>query len=212
MKPMEEKLTTYILENFKPRAIILHGSRAFGMEVASSDWDFLLLVDEFKGPDKQFVDGEKVSFSQILPPFALDQVIGKHGMILRKGMTKIIYDPDGLAQKLLEESMAEEARGVDVTANGKISRSVKIAGILDKIIRYKDEKAFYLQYVGEFLTLTSKLWFHVKEKRHNIPPYMAIPYLKEKDPDFYTMLNMFAETEGEDQKAIGEKIISYLLG
>ncbi len=208
---MEQKLVANILEKYHPRAIILHGSRVTGGATEKSDWDFVLLVDETKNPKRGFVDGENVEFDQVKLPIDPKDAFEKFGLKFRKGGVKIIYDPENIAQPLVSACQTEIEKGFRIKENNKEGYKAFMEGLLSKIERYENEKIAKLDFIGQFISRAINTWFPIKEEKYSIPPYESIPYIKEKDPKFYSLLNEFADSSGEEQIKKGEEIISYLL-
>jgi hypothetical protein len=209
---LEQKIVQHILENYQPRAIILHGSRASGNAVEKSDWDFVLLVDEIKPLERGFVEGENVEFSQAKLPIEPADAFKKFGIKFRKGGVKIVYDPDTIAAPLVAACQNEIEKGFEMTPEDITARRAFMEGMLSKIERYENEEFIRLPFVGEFLSRAMNSWFPTKEKRYSVPPYEALPYVTEKDPEFINMLNDFANAKGPNQYELGEKILNYLLG
>lgn len=211
-RALEKKIVDYIIETFKPRAIILHGSRASGNAVEKSDWDFQLLVDEIHPLERGFFEGENVEFSQTQLPVEPANAFKKFGIKFRKGGVKIVYDPENIAAPLVSACQAEIEKGFEMTPEEITARRSFMEGMLSKIERYENEEFIRLPFVGEFLSRAMNSWFPTKEKRYSVPPYEALPYVKEKDPHFISLLDGFAKEKGSEQQKLGEEILKHLLG
>lgn len=208
---LEQKIVNHILETYRPRAIILHGSRASGNATEKSDWDFQLLVDEKVTAERGFVEGQNVEFSQAKLPIEPEDAFKRFGIKFRKGGVKIIYDPEHIAEKLVAACQAEMEKGFVMTSEEVTARRAFMEGMLSKIERYGNEEFIRLQFVGEFLDRAINTWFPSKEQRYSIPPYESLPYVREKDPSFINLLNTFAKERGPEQQKVGEEILDYLL-
>lgn len=207
---VEEQLVHYILEKYKPRAIVLHGSRAAGYGTPTSDWDFHLFVDERKDPVRGFVGSENVEFGQTQLPVDVAKAFDLFGLKFRRGNVRILYDPEGIAEPLIKACQTEIEKGFEFTPEDKESRKGFMEGMLSKMQRYEHEEFLRLQFVGEFLSRANNSWFPSKEKVYSLPPYQALPHMQEKDPEFISLLNQFALAHGAEQQALGRDIISYL--
>lgn len=205
---IEEQLIQYIIGEYKPRALVLHGSRASGNAVEKSDWDFILFVDEKKEPVRAIILDQNVELSQESPPFDETKAFDRFGLKFRN--VKILYDPEHIAEKMISVCQREIEEGLHLTQAEKSARHAFVQGTLSKIERYAHEPINQMEFIGEFAKRARNLWFNVKENRYSLPPYEAIPYIKEKDPEYYQMLSDFAGARGDDLQDAGERIVGYL--
>lgn len=206
---MEQKIIDHLLSVYKPRAIILHGSRASGKAIPTSDWDFIMLVDEPKEPTRGYVDGENVEFVQKKLPIKPEDAFKVFGIKFREGNVRIVYDPENIAAPLVAACREEIAKGLELTKEDKQGRRAFMEGLLSKISRFHDNFMRF-EPMGDFISRATYSWFPVKEKRYSIATYDALAYLQEHDPEYVKMLEKFGSASGDQQIEVGNKILDYL--
>jgi hypothetical protein len=210
MNTLENSIVQYILNTYKPRALVLHGSRANGNATETSDWDFILLVDEIKEPRRGFFEGQNIEFVQKKLPISADSAFEIFGNKFRKGNTRIVYDPENLLSPLINICEVEYDKGLQFSPEVLIARRSFVEGYLSKINRYRNIDFINAGFAGEFLLLVTNLWFPLKKGIHSLPAYEAVPFLEKHDPRFVELLNSFANSHAEERDLIGKEILNYL--
>lgn len=200
---MEQKLTEYFIEHYKPLAILLHGSRAVGKEKEHSDWDFVFIMDK-QNPEmhRKIIFGQNCEHKVLMYPFAED-VVKKEAWHFREGNVRVVYDPQNIATELLTKA-AEKAKQKTVWTEGdKEAWSAYVLGRIDSMIDYQDEPIAFALKTGDLLRTAIQLWFDVKKNQMNPPQvYDSLPIMREQDPAYFKQLEIVTSSTTSPQEKI----------
>ena len=206
---MEQRLIEYILETYKPAALVLHGSRATGNAIEGSDWDFILFMHEGRNLHREMIFGESVELIEAVLPIPEDKIIKRFCPKLAASRIKFCYDLDGIAKHIADVCQKTVDAGMHVEAwEFGVQRQI-LEGLLGKIRRYANEPIARRQYEGQFVERSLEWWFWNKNGTYSLPPYNSLPLIQEKDPAFYEMMKDFISSTG-DVQAAGSQIVTYL--
>ena len=100
----QNQIVEYLRENYKPDAIVLHGSRATGMQRPHSDWDIILLFNAQpeRSSKREEIAGEDVEWKTILLPVTGDNILDVCGVQFQ--FTKLLWEKDGVGTELLAQA------------------------------------------------------------------------------------------------------------
>jgi predicted nucleotidyltransferase len=207
-KPTLEQVTAYIVDTYKPRAIILHGSRANGMAKEHSDWDILLITDSGAKPQREIVFGANLEYSEIRLPILEDK---EYPFQYRTENSKVLYDPENITEKLLAKIDALYQKGKSFTEKDRIARRSYLLSSLDGIADYADNPLIMFDKKTDFYTRINLSWYQFMKKEYCPSPYIAYPRIQKDDPEFYTLIQGFvAASTSTELIAIGNKIVEKL--
>lgn len=203
---MKSKITQFLLKEYNPTVIVLGGSRARGEEQNRSDWDIFLFGSqkqpsqflEFEGQTLDLTFHEwpqpkdyifKIPFGPVWPNTVLyDASEGEFAQVLKK--TLAVYNqgprnayPEGCAQRLTKLKRWKHKMEVYVK---------------------REEVQFY--YVGYVYELALRVWFE-QQNLWPLTPVKAIPYIQERDTEFYQHLQSLIHRSPSDKVKAVEGII-----
>ncbi len=207
-KSIQDQITDYIVQTYKPRAIILHGSRANGMAREHSDWDILLLTDDVAKPHREIIFGANVEYSQIKLPISEDK---EYPFQYRTENSKVLYDPEHLTEKLLAQIDVFYKKGKSFTEADRIARRAYLLSALDGIANYADNPLIMFDKKTDFYTRITISWYQFMKKEFCPSPYIAFPRIQKDDPEFYAHVETFvSSTNSADLIHAGQQIVHKL--
>ena len=196
---------------YSPTAVILHGSRAVGMNRPHSDWDILLLFTEQRAiaRGREEIAGEDVEWEAVKVPVAEHAILASVGVKLQFG--KVLWEAEARAgTRLQEQAAAFYAKGVQLTeadrAKYKQFLSHKVAGMEDDVA----SPYMFLRHQYAFFLGASNGWFEVNGQ-YPKPFYMAMPIIRERDPEYHELLlTVSAAGSNETKVAAARRLLSRL--
>ena len=165
-----DEIARQLRREYGPTAVILHGSRAAGMNRSRSDWDILLLFSRKPrmSINREEIAGEDVEWKAVVTPVAEDALLGAVGVELQFG--RVLWEDEACAgTRLLEQAAAFYAKGVQVTEADRAK--------YEQFLRH--QYAFFLR--------ASNWWFEL-QGQYPKPFYMAMPIIRERDPEYHELL------------------------
>jgi hypothetical protein len=184
---MQADIVNHLRETFNPDAIILHGSRARGRERANSDWDFILLFngEPSTGTGRQLFKGQNLEYTTAVLPVA--DIYEEFGGKLQGA--KVLYEKDGEGTALLNRAETTYAEGVHwstVKLEGhKLWAIGRINGMKDSL----DSPIIFDKYYRDFSGRVFNYWYWILQEKHSQPVYIAVDEVKEKDPEYFELVN-----------------------
>jgi predicted nucleotidyltransferase len=196
---------------YKPTAVVLHGSRAVGMNRPHSDWDILLLFAEKPAIalNREEIAGEDVEWTAIKTPVAENAILGTVGVQLQFG--KVLWEDDSKAgTRLLEQTTAFYAKGLQLTEADRHKYKQylchKVAGMEDDIAT----PYMFLRHQYMFFLRASNWWFELNGE-YSKPFYVAMPIIRERDPEYHDLLLAVSEAGPNETKiAAARHLVSRL--
>jgi predicted nucleotidyltransferase len=196
---------------YSPTAVILHGSRAVGMNRPHSDWDILLLFTEKPeiALNREEIAGEDVEWEAVKIPVAENAILGTVGVELQFG--KVLWEDESRAgTRLLEQAAAFYAKGVQLTEGDRAKYKQylchKVAGMEDDIAT----PYMFLRHQYAFFLRASNWWFEVNGQ-YSKPFYMAMPIIRERDPEYHELLlTVSAAGSNETKIAAARRLVARL--
>jgi hypothetical protein len=191
--------------------VILHGSRAVGMHRPHSDWDLLLLFTEKPEVtiNRETIAGEDVEWKAVRIPVAENAILGTVGVELQFG--RVLWEDESQAgTQLLEQASAFFAMGIQISeadrAKYKQFLCHKLAGMEDDIAT----PYLFLRHQYVFFLRASNWWFELKGQ-YPKPFYMAMPIIRERDPEYHALLlTVSAAGPNETKIAAAHRLVSRL--
>jgi predicted nucleotidyltransferase len=207
---MLETLIAYLRNEFEPGAIVLHGSRARGMERVHSDWDFILLYEEGKlmpANGRRLYDGQNIEF--VVSAVPLVSVVDSFDIKLREA--KVVYETNGIGALLLEQANKEYEQGLSWSDDKKAAHKLWIEGRIDGMRDCIDEPLFFYKYFADFYSRVFNYWYWLKKDDYSQPIYVAIEDLEKEDSKYLALIEDVLRQESLEAKVeVCEKIKVYL--
>ncbi len=206
---MQNSIVEYLKENFEPDSIILHGSRARGKERPHSDWDFILLYRQPTSVKngRLIVDGQNVEYSVAVLP--ITDVFGMFDTKLNKA--KVVFDTENIATGLIKDATAYYNIGVHWNEEKRNAHKAwlegRLAGMEDNI----DNPLLFQKYFSDFYGRVFNYWYWLVAHQHSEPIYVAVDEIKEKDIEYFNLINKLVCTDNSNKIHVAEIIVSKLL-
>lgn len=199
-----EEITQYLQEKYHPQAIILVGSRAGNDATPTSDWDLALYTTEKQKKVSEYFADQFLDIEFIQVP-----VVGSY--VLQTSFApdirmKVLLDTsDGLAQKIIEKTLEKYRQGPEpLTSEERLNRRNKLKRFIDKIASRPDDEGYVFNYIGAIYEFGIRYWFELRQEWSQ-PIYKALPYIKEKDPDAYKLLEQMHGQTTSREKIVAAK-------
>ena len=205
---MEQKIIEYIKSRYNPKAIILHGSRARGLNRDNSDWDLYVFIDSnIEGGTENF-NGENLDVSIMYLPLEEYDFIDTFGPTLKGA--KILFDTDELAQKLIDEAEKIYGQSRVLSERDIQNRKNRGARLLERIKGTINQPELQLYHLGAFYESVIRYWYELKGEWQQ-PPYLALEDIHQRDPEFHRYLIVMATSSDYQEKAEAAKSAYYSL-
>lgn len=181
----EQMITQYLKNTYNPVAILLHGSRAAGMERTHSDWDVIMLFagDVPRPGYREQVEEEDVEWKAYTLPITDDGIIKTVGTYLQ--FAKVLWEEEGVGSELLSRAQKEYAKGPQIDmAREQLFFAHKIAGMEDD----KSSPYMFMRHLARFFAAATDAWFLMLHHEYSKPFYIAMPRVEKEDPEYYSHL------------------------
>ncbi len=207
----EAAIAKFLLDKYKPEAIILHGSRAVGQNRAHSDWDILMLFTEetTKKSNRERIVGEDVEWKGIRIPILDERIYDDLGVILQ--FAKVLWEEGKTGSELIEQAKRVYSKGsqIDPSKHARCKQFLehKLNGMLDDV----NTPALFLKHQYEFFARATNWWFEILHNENERPFYFALPEIEKRDKEYYDLL-MIVCGQGSNEEKIeaGKKIVPKL--
>lgn len=157
----EEKLIEYLVAKYDPLAIILHGSRASGINRLHSDWDLVLLVDKDTPTEQALIDGGAIDVEALKPDIDDQKILKEIGGTFYS--TKILFDTEEVGKKFVERAQKLALVGFCLMPEEYNSRKLFLFRLLSRLVDAGDEHPIEFEYhFGNFLLKAINYSFQVK--------------------------------------------------
>lgn len=211
---MEREIVEYLKEKYQPCAILLHGSRAIGKERPESDWDFVLLFKKGgKSPgDVRFnFKGANIEVMSAFVPVKQEEILGIFDTKLQ--YSRVCWEEDFFGSNLLNDAGVVYRKGYMSPATFPDGPNLWFQGRVDGMRETVEEPLLFYRYFANFYNKAVNGWFQFLHMRYSQPFYLALPEIKEKDPQYYDLLEKFVSDISLPEKAeIAESIRRHLFG
>jgi hypothetical protein len=176
-----------------------------------SDWDILLLCAEKPEVtiNREDIAGEDVEWKAVKLPVAEDAILSAVGVELQFG--RVLWEDESQAgTRLLEHAAAFFAKGVQVSETDRTKYKQflchKVAGMEDDIAT----PYLFLRHQYVFFLRASNWWFELQGE-YPKPFYMAMPIIRERDPEYHDLLlTVSAAGSNETKIAAARRLVSKL--
>lgn len=208
---MEEKLTNHIVEKYQPVAVLIHGSRASGYAREHSDWDFAILVDKDTDVEREIIDNANVEIRVLKLPFEDQKIIGDKWLALRKGNVKVLYDPQKVADAIIEKVTKYYTTPIAWKDSEIFGHKAWYRSHIDGMIDYQNDHLAFYRKLSELYTRSIMYWFHFLHNTYMPQVYLSLPRIEKEDPEQYELLGILASTaSNQDKIAAAEKIYNHI--
>lgn len=192
-------ITNYLKEKYRPKAIIIHGSRLSGDAFPDSDYDLAIITDNHDAVRPEDYNGCLLDASGVSP----------QEVILKAGQTpiwpcEVLFDSDDLlGQILVQRTHQAFLAGPQSLLQQEINnRKNYTKRLLLRLDSRGDDLLIRNYYLSDLYDRVIRYWFEFR-KQWTQPIYRALPTIKNEDPDFYALLEkLWAEAYLQSAKQI----------
>jgi predicted nucleotidyltransferase len=184
----KKEIADHLRVKYHPKAILLHGSRSSGNERPHSDWDIFMFFDEMpeQKRDRTMIAGEDVEWKGFQLPVPDDQIIKTFDVYLQSA--KVLWEDGNAGSELLERAKIEYEKGPQLNEKDltEIKQFIehKIGGMIDDI----ESPYMFFRHLSMVSSRITNLWFEALHNEFSKPFYLAMPTIKERDPECYELL------------------------
>lgn len=186
----KQRITDYLIKKYQPVAIVLHGSRARGMERLNSDWDLYVFVDrDGVNGDPELWEGESLDIDVVkLPVSEMDFIETFLGTLQ---VTEILYEVSGAVRSLLATAQEIYARPYPLSSERLLRRKNYVHRLLLRLEGYQTEPELFAYYLAQFYEELFRYWYELQGEWSQ-PVYLAWPRIQIDDPAYATLLTLLA--------------------
>ncbi|MBX9977870.1 MAG: nucleotidyltransferase domain-containing protein [Alphaproteobacteria bacterium] len=181
---MIESITQHLMQIYSPHAILLHGSRARGDAVTTSDYDLVIILDNPVTAQPHIFKGCALDICGLFPDIH----------VLKTGNTPIwpiqlLYDHEKMWGECI---MAETKRVFDAGPEALLehewtNRFNYTTRLMSRLLSRGDDLMIRNYYLGDFYERMIRYWFE-KKCVWTMSIYKALPHIEAADPVFYAHL------------------------
>tara|TARA_Y100000310_G_scaffold345243_1_gene463061 strand:+ start:2160 stop:2801 length:642 start_codon:yes stop_codon:yes gene_type:complete len=207
----EEKILNH-LQKYKPQAVILHGSRAKGIERSSSDWDLYVLTTEAEEEWKPLIEtvyGADLDVDIIRLPVANDKLMEFFGATLMH--SKILMDSEqGDAKELIAKVQEKYAKGRVVSKEEMESSLSHMRRVVDRLQETEEGSGVFEYHLSVLYQIAVQYWFEI-HKEWSRPIYEALPFIQEKDSAYHGHLStIYGKNDGVAKREAARQLLTLL--
>ena len=187
--------------------IILHGSRAIGMEREHSDWDMLLLFNEKPAlaSNREDIAGEDVEWKGFVLPIDKEDVLDLCGVVLQNA--RVLWEEQDEGSTLLRIAKEEYAKGAQLTNADRVRYRQFLVHKLHGMEDDKENPYLFFRHLSEFFTRSVNWWFELLHDENRKPFYLAFPEIEKRDPEYYQLLLVLCGESTRDQKLTAARTV-----
>jgi hypothetical protein len=203
----KDDITRHLVLEYKPKAILLAGSRAQGLGSEGSDWDIYVYAD--KDYQSRYV---------MWMGYRLDLTIREWKSVAGSPLTNpygplfpvvILYDAThGVLDSMLRKTQAIHNKGPrKAYPIGCAERREKLLRWVEKLAKHEASPEMSLYYSGIAFEALVRVWF---EERNlwPLPPTQAFAFIARKDRSYSRLLSKFATATEADRPKLAAKLTS----
>jgi len=179
-----EKISHHLISKYAPMALLLHGSRARGDHVQTSDYDIIVVCNE---PD--------IVVTEIFENHTLDLMgTSPQIQVLKSGHTplyplQILYNNEqDIGKQLVRATQAAFDQGPNcLTPQEWGNRRHYTQRLLNRLRSRNDDKMLRYYYLSDLYDRMIRYWFE-KNQIWTMSAYRALPHIKANDSEYYHAL------------------------
>lgn len=205
----QAQIVGFLRKKYRPRAIVLAGSRATGKSSVDSDWDLFLFCDKKQRGGFFESNGMLLDLTFHEWPKSKDYVLTiPYGPLYP---VKVLYDDtQGELKKILKRTEKVYRVGpLKSYPDGCAERLQKLDRWKGKIEKHEEHPEILFYYAGYVYEFFVRVWFE-QQNLWPLPPAEAFPVMKKKDPRFWKLLSLFTTADGKGRTSLTDKIIKRL--
>lgn len=189
---MQDKIIDHLKNTYDPDVIILHGSRARGMNRENSDWDFILLYanETFHKSGRQLFAGQNIEVSIFMLP--ITDIIKTFSTKLQEAI--VVFEKERAGTDLLGKAKVAYSQKADWSKekinNHKLWFQGRVEGMRDVV----NDPVLFVKYFSDLYPRII-FWYLILQQRDSQSIYVAVLDIQKKDSEYFKLLNFFSNPE-----------------
>lgn len=208
---MEQEITDYLVEKFKPEAVLLHGSRATGHAREHSDWDFILLYEfdsELPSNGRLVWHDQNIEYSAHVTPVA--DVLREFGVKLQHA--RVVYEVESAGSMLLQQAAEVYSQSLGWSEEERSSHALWMRGRIGGMRDTLDTPVLCEKYAADFYSRITNYWYWAIHDQFAKPIYLALSEIQEVDPEYVALIERFVAGSNEVKVQVAEEVYQRCFG
>jgi hypothetical protein len=122
---------------------------------------------------------------------------------------EVLYDAkESVGKKLVEDAKETRSQGVTLSKKEKELILIEMYKDINNLNDLQDnDGVFFFRLGRDFFRNALNGWFRVMRDEYSLPPYLSIPYIKENDPEYYSLLEVLWSQKSNKEKVRAAQLI-----
>ena len=203
---MEKEITEHLKELYRPVAMILHGSRAVGRERIHSDWDlFLLYKAETELPKNGRLIWHDQNIEHTHHHLPVEDLEKEFGVKMQFG--RILYESESEGTNLLVEAKDYYTKPAGWSEKNNNDSKLWMKGRVDGMRDTVHDPLLFERYASDFYARITNYWYWAIHDTFPKPIYLALEEIKDKDPDYFNLIEKFVCRDDRNQRLAAAEAI-----
>jgi predicted nucleotidyltransferase len=207
---LKKEIKEYLVNTYHSQTIILHGSRASNNYREHSDWDlFVFVKEDGEGTkiERDIYNEQALDITIVNYPDVSDAILEK--LVAVAHSIEVLYDTEaGTGNKLVEDAVEKRAKGITLSPKEKESIVIEMYKDVNNLNDLQEnDGVFFFRLGRDFFRNALNGWFRVIRNEYSLPPYLSLPYIKERDPEYYSLLEILWSKKSNKEKVDAAKLI-----
>jgi predicted nucleotidyltransferase len=182
---MIKEITTHLIQQYNPKAILMHGSRVRGDYVPTSDYDLVVIAAEPEKIVPHIYNGCSLDVSGIA---VTTQIIETANKVPIWPLEILFEDSSKIGSTLCQQTYAKFLKGPSPLASKEWeNRRNYTQRLFDRLSGRGAELMVRNYYLGDFYERMVRYWFE-KNCKWTVSFFRALTIIEEADADFYKNL------------------------
>ncbi len=179
---MQDKIIDHLKNTYYPDAIILHGSRARGMNRKNSDWDFILLYknNTICKNGRQLFEGQNIEVSIFVLPVA--DIIKSFFTKLQEAV--VVFEKEHIGTDLLDKARSVYSQKLSLSKENINGHRLWFQERVDGMKDVVNDPILFTKYYSDLYPRIFNYWYWILHKKNSQPIYVAIEEIKINDPEY----------------------------
>lgn len=179
-----DNLVTYLRTKHNPKAILLHGSRAWEDAFDNSDFDLAIITDDPDSVRPEFYQGCALDVSG----FSLTETVLKFGATPLWPCLVLFDDREELGARMAKRTEEVFLQGPpSLTSEERENRQNFLKRMIDRIQGRGEDPLLRLFYIGGLTQRVLRYWCELNLK-WTLSAHRVLPLIAAEDPVFYKAL------------------------
>lgn len=179
---IRQTIVTHLVKRYRPRAIILHGSRAKRLSRPRSDWDVYILCDKPVRARSEVLEGQHLDVDVIRLPTTSRALFLEVGSSWKDG--EILFDDDSkIGANLMRALQRIYRQGKHLKTDQMEQKRAYMERTLGRLEDTLDQPELFFLRLGHFYDAAYNYWFDIRNEWTR-PLYEAFPEITARDPLF----------------------------